>query len=844
LQDDNIKFSLAPTLSLLYFQVMNTLPIDQIIPQLLDSLAHNTAVVVQAPPGAGKTTRIPLAILDQKWLSNQKILLLQPRRLAARHAAEFMAAQLGEKVGQRVGYSIRFERKRSKATRIEVVTEGILTRRLQSDPELSGVGLVIFDEFHERNLHSDLALALCRDAQLALRDDLKLLVMSATLDAAPVAALLDDCPVLTSEGRSYPVTTLYCPRPENERIAESVAAGVRIALKETDGDILAFLPGAGEICRCEELLTTETGIDVCPLYGGLPLAQQRLAIEPGDKRRVVLSTNIAETSLTIEGITSVVDSGWERRPRFDVGSGTTRLELKRISAASAIQRQGRAGRLSAGSCYRLWSAGQQAQLLLQAPPEIRSADLTSLLLELACWGESEPERLTWLDPPSPAHLQQARRLLLELGAINDKGAVTTMGQRLARLPLSARLARLLIAAEDDKQAALGCELAALLSERDLLTNSAAPVSDCDLESRWQLLQKPLNPRTRSVRRIAEDLQRIMRVSGKGTWPSDPDSVKRWLAVAWPDRIAKQRAPYSDSYLLSDGSGAVLSSRSGVNRPPFLIALDLRYRQEQCEIQIASSIERDLLEDIFNDRLQPQRQVSWDERDERILAKEVVALGALILNERPVKATSEEKIAGAIDGIRKLGIERLNWIRDAQQLRARVSQCAAARPDDGWPDLSLTALTEQLEDWLAPFLSGITTRAALENFNPLEALKTRIPWNLQQHLNRLAPERIEVPSGSKIRIDYATEGPPVLAVKLQELFGLQQSPAILENRVPLLIHLLSPAGRPLAVTQDLEHFWNNAYSEVRKEMRGRYPKHPWPEDPWNAQATARTKRRKA
>jgi ATP-dependent helicase HrpB len=821
---------------------MKSLPIAHILPELSRALTENKAVVLQAPPGAGKTTAVPPALLDQPWLIGKSILMLQPRRLAARHAAEYMAAQLGEKVGQCVGYSIRFERKRSRATRIEVVTEGLLTRRLQSDPELSGVGLVIFDEFHERNLQSDLALALCRDAQLALRDDLKLLVMSATLDAEPIAALLDDCPILTSVGRSYPVATHYLPRPEKERIAESVAAGVRLALTQTGGDILAFLPGAGEIRRCCELLAKESALDIRPLYGGLPMAQQRLAIEPGNNRRVVLATNIAETSLTIEGITTVVDSGWERRPRFDVGSGATRLELKRISAASAIQRQGRAGRLAEGDCYRLWTEGQQAQLLPQAPPEIRSADLASLLLELACWGESAPERLTWLDPPSPAHLQQARRLLLGLEAIEENGRITTLGQRLAKLPLSPRLARLVIAAADDHQAALGCELAALLSERDLLINSAAPVSDCDLESRWQLLQQQQGPGAQTVHRVAADLQRMMGVSEKSAWPDEPHAVQRWLALAWPDRIARQRAPGSASYLLSDGSGALLSSRSGVKRPAFLLALELKYRGEDCEIVLASSIERGLLENLFAEQLQPERRVCWDERAERVLAREVVALGALILSERPLKARPEEQIAGTLEGIRRIGIERLNWPREAQQLIARVRRCAAARPEDDWPDLSFIALTAQLETWLAPFLGGITTRAALESFNPLEALQTLIPWNLKERLNQLVPERIAVPSGSKIRIDYSVEGAPILAVKLQELFGLKQSPAILGNSMPLLIHLLSPAGRPLAVTQDLEHFWNNAYPEVRKEMRGRYPKHPWPEDPWNAPATARTKKR--
>jgi len=825
---------------------MKSLPIDHILSDLRQALAQNSAVVLQAPPGAGKTTRVPLALLDQSWLADKSILMLQPRRLAARHAAEFMADQLGEKVGRTIGYTVRFERKRSKATRIEVVTEGVLTRRLQNEPELNSVGLVIFDEFHERNLHSDLALALCRDAQSALRDDLKLLLMSATLDAEPVAELLDNCPILTSEGRSYPVVTRYLPPAKEGRITESVAAGVRRAMKETDGDILAFLPGAGEIRRCAEQLAGVSEIDIRPLFGGLPFEQQRQAIEPGDKRRVVLSTNIAETSLTIEGISTVVDSGWERRPRFDIGAGLTRLELKRISVASAIQRQGRAGRLGPGTCYRLWSEGQQAQLLPQAPPEIRSADLAPLLLELACWGETAPERLTWLDPPSTSHLQQARRLLQDLGAIDVNGQPTALGQRMVRLPLAPRLARLVMAAEGDGETALACEFAAMLSERDLLSRSAVPtVTDCDLTIRWQLLHNyPPVPGAKAVRRVAADLQRMIGTSGKAAWPSGRHVVQHWLAAAWPDRIARQRQLGSDRYLLSDGSGAVLSRRSGVKHPPFLIALELEHRGEQAEIVVASVIERTLLEKVFADQLQPKRQIRWDEREGRVVAEEMVALGALVLASRPVKATQEEQLEGALAGVRKIGVERLNWPREAQQLIGRVRHCAACRPYDGWPDLDPAALNARLEEWLAPYLVGITTRAALERFNPLAALKTLIPWELQRQLEQFVPERIEVPSGSRIRIDYSGEGPPVLAVKLQELFGWKQGPQLLNGRLPLQIHLLSPAGRPLAMTQDLENFWNAVYPEVRKEMRGRYPKHPWPDDPWNAPATARTKKRMA
>lgn len=836
-------FPLAGKGTLIYLSRMNTLPIDPLLHDLCRALAQNPAVILQAPPGAGKSTRVPLACLDQPWLKGQKILMLQPRRLAARHTAEYMARQRGEEIGQSVGYSVRFEKRRSERTRIEVVTEGILTRRLQSDPELAGIGLVIFDEFHERSVHSDLALALCRDVQSALRDDLKLLIMSATLDADPLAALLGHCPVLTSAGRSYPVETYYRPHMSEERIPERVVSGVKAALRECEGDILVFLPGAGEIHRCAELLASQTDIAVLPLFGGMPFARQQQAMISGDRRRVVLATNIAETSLTIEGVGVVVDSGWERRPRFDSGSGLTRLELKRISAASADQRRGRAGRLGPGSCYRLWSEGEQAQLVPQAPPEIRSVDLSALVLELACWGEFEPERLTWMDPPSLSQCRQATLLLQDIQALDQNGRPTVLGRKMARLPLAPRLARMVLAAEELGETALACDLAALLSERDLLSRAkASTVTTCDLLTRWQHLQRADSvPAARAVKRAAADLRRVMNCRDTSARPGDPLTVQRWLLPAWPDRVAQQRKPGSDRYLLSDGSGAVLSPRSGLKRPEFLLALRLEQRGGQTEIVIASTIDRGLLEDLFDAQLQRCRRVSWDEQEQRVVAEEVLILRALTLSKRPLKALPEEQVEASLAGVRQIGVENLGWAKEARQLRARVGHCRSCQPDAGWPDLGSDALTEHLEEWLAPFLVGIASRAALERFDPLEALKTLIPWELQARLKVLLPERIEVPSGSRPRVDYCAEGTPVLAVKLQELFGWKQGPRLCDGRLPIMIHLLSPAGRPLAMTQDLEHFWNAVYPEVRREMRGRYPKHPWPEDPWNAQATAKTKK---
>ncbi len=828
----------------LFSSAMTSLPIDHILPDLLQALKASNSVVLQAPPGAGKTTRVPLAVSTQPWLAGQSILMLQPRRIAARHAAEFMASELHEDVGHRVGYTIRFERNTSKNTIIEVVTEGILTRRLQSDPELKGVGLVIFDEFHERNIHSDLALALCREVQTVLRTDLKILVMSATLDAEPVAALLDDCPILTSAGQSHPVTIRYLPSSAHDSIAESTARAIRTALRERSGDILAFLPGAGEINRCRNILSSEPGVDIRPLYGNMPFSEQLMAIRPGKQRRVVLATNVAETSLTIEGISTVVDSGWERRSRFDSASGLSRLELKRISAASATQRCGRAGRLGPGACYRLWSEGEQDQLLPQAPPEIRTSDLAPLVLELASWGETEPQRLSWLDPPSSSRVDKAKRLLKDLRALDAADKITEIGQKMLRFPVPPRMARLIVTAEAENQGALACELAALLSERDLTgPGTATHASNCDLISRWYRLHaEPATPGARSVRRVAEHLKRVIGATGTVRWPADHQIVQRLLISAWPDRVARQRQAGSDRYLMTDGSGAVLSGRSSLQKPLFLIALGLHYRGNEPEITMATSLDQAVLADQLADRIIHHREVCWDDREDRIIAREKMVLGSLIITETPIKPTPDEQIEAALDGIRQRGISMLNWSIEAERLVARVRLCARMCPEYDWPDFSHEGLTTNLENWLSPFLAGVTSRQALGRINLVEALKAALDWNQFQRLDQLVPERIVVPSGSKIRIDYTSEETPVLAAKLQELFGLKDGPAILNGKVPLRIHLLSPAGRPLAVTQDLEYFWNNAYPEVRKEMRGRYPKHPWPEDPWNAPATAKTKRK--
>jgi len=815
-----------------------SLPIDGVLPELLLALDANPAAVLQAPPGAGKTTRVPIALLDASWLAGRSIVMLEPRRLAATNAARFMAAQLGEEVGATVGYAIRYERKVSSRTRIEVVTEGILTRRLQADPELAGVGLVIFDEFHERNLNADLALALCRDAQLGLRDDLKLLVMSATLDAAPVAQLLGGVPLVSSSGRAFPVAVRYQPQKTNVRLVEMVPPAVRAALNETQGDVLVFLPGAGEIRSCAEQLSGLHGIDVRPLYGGLPFAEQELAIVPGPRRKVVLATNIAETSLTIDGIGVVVDAGYERRPRFDAARGMSALALARISRASAEQRAGRAGRLGPGVCYRLWSEGDQGSLLPFAPPEMLGADLAPLALDLARWGVSDSEQLAWLDPPPSGHLAGARALLQRLGALDDRQRLTAVGERMAQLPAHPRLARLLLAAEDNGTVALGCDLVALLSERDLAEGGRSrQVSDSDLLDRLELLRRRGHESAARAARYWRDKF----AAGVAPAVAESSAAGRLLAIAFPDRIARLREPGSGRYLLSNGTGALLSSRSAVQGAEWLVAVELAGRSgAEGEIRLAHRLEGTLVEELFGAECSWRREVFWDERSGRVAAREVRRLGALLLQQRPVKASSADTVPALLEALHRNGLQLLTWSPAALQLLARARLVATHRSD--WPDLSDRALLAAVDDWLLPSLAGINSLAGLKKIDLCPALQGYLGWNRQRELARLTPERIPVPSGSSIRLDYAAEDGPLLACKLQELFGLADTPAVLDGAVPVLIQLLSPAGRPLAVTRDLRSFWNSVYPEVKKEMKGRYPKHPWPDDPWNAVATKLTKKR--
>jgi len=823
---------------------MQRTPIEEILPELLSHLEKRNALVLQAPPGAGKTTRVPLALLKAPFLKGLGIVMLEPRRLAAVNAARFMAAALGEEVGQTVGYSIRFERRVSAATRIEVVTEGILARRLQNDPLLEGVGVVIFDEFHERNMVSDLSLALCRDVQTALREDLRLLVMSATLDAAPVAECLGGAPLVESRGRSYPVELRYLKSDPQERLPELAFNGVRRALSETEGDVLVFLPGAGEIRRCHRLLHDAYGeaVLVAALYGDLPFAAQQRAILPADKRKVVLATNIAETSLTIEGVRVVVDTGFSRQLRFDAGTGLNRLEVRRISQASAEQRAGRAGRVAPGVCYRLWTEHTQKSLVPFTAPEIRVSDLAPLALDLALWGVEDAASLSWLDQPPAAHLAEGRALLQKLGALDQRGAITRLGREMAALPMHPRLAAMLVAGRACGHGSLACTLAAILSERDLLPRGAGQLSESDLLDRVEALEKRMDPQTsRTVERLVVYYRHCLGVPAAAERPTVP-LVGELLMKAYPDRVGKERAPASGRYLLANGTGGRLSSRSNLRAQPFIVAVQVEGGGGEGEIHLASAVSLDQIRASCAAAITSERRVSWDDRESRVVARQEERLGALVLSEKALQPSADDVAAALLEGVRRAGIASLPWSDEAQEYRRRVAFLAEALPEEEFPDLSDDTLAVHLDLWLAPHLGGVRTMAQLARVDLLGALKGMLDWRRQKLVEDAAPSRLAVPSGSRVQVHYPPHGTPYLAVKLQEMFGLAETPRIAMGRVPVLIHLLSPARRPIQVTADLRSFWNGAYKDVCKELRGRYPKHPWPDDPWQAQATAKVKKR--
>ena len=831
------------------------LPIEPTLPEIRAALRDAAALVLQAPPGAGKTTRVPLALLDEPWLAGRSILLLEPRRLAARAAAARMASLLGEPVGQTVGYRIRFESQVSRQTRIEVLTEGILTRRLQRDPALDGVGLVIFDEFHERSLHADLALALCLDSQRGLRADLRLLVMSATLDGAAVARLLGDAPIVTSEGRAHPVTRHYLPRDPDGLDFNVVVRAVLAALSRHAGDLLVFLPGGGEIRQILRRLAAEpacTGLALIPLYGDLPGDAQQRALQPDSdgRRKLVLATPIAETSLTIEGVSVVVDAGWTRVPRFDPRSGLTRLETVRIAADTAEQRAGRAGRLGPGACYRLWSESTQNRLRPHRTPEMFDADLTPLALELAQWGVIDPLALTWLDPPPPGALAQARALLTELEAMDEQGRITPTGQDLAELPTHPRLAHLLRCGAALGHGVLAADLAALLEEHDLLRGEHP--FGCDLTARLDALQAfrragrdgawgGLADPTACVRvdQAARRWRQLLRVGPGSETPPAAETVGLLVALAYPDRVGRRREGGPDRYLLASGRGARLLAGDPWLGRDWLAVAHLDAGVGEGRIWLAAPVARAELEMHLAARVRTVVEVNWDERLAAVVARRERRLGALILESAPLADADPEALRQAmLAGIRRMGLDCLPWSDELSDWRARVLSLRHWFPEDGWPDLSDGWLTDHLDEWLTPWLGGITRREHLQRLDLAAALQSLLDHRQRARMNELTPTHLQVPSGSRLRLRYAPGEPPVLAVKLQELFGLGDTPRIAAGRITVTLHLLSPAQRPIQVTQDLRGFWERTYAEVKKELKGRYPKHPWPDDPWTATPTRR------
>jgi len=838
---------------------MNALPIDAILPSLRQALGERDEAVLEAPPGAGKTTRVPLALLDEPWLAGQGILMLEPRRLAARAAAERLAAELGEKVGETVGYRIRLDSKVGPRTRIEVVTEGILTRRLQDDPALEGVGLVIFDEFHERSLDADLALALTLNGRELLRDmPLKVLVMSATLEGERLSALLDEAPVVRSEGRMFPVELRWGrPWQAGEFVEPRVVQTVLQALADEPGSLLVFLPGQAEIRRVAEqlgeALAERDEVLLCPLHGELELSAQRAAIEPAPpgKRKVVLATNIAETSLTIDGVRVVVDAGLARVPRFDPGSGMTRLETQRISRASATQRAGRAGRLEPGVCYRLWSEAQHEQLPAYGTAEILQADLAGLALQLGRWGVA-PEELAWLDVPPVAAYAQARELLARLGALNDSGALNAHGQAMAELPAHPRIAHLLLRGQALGLGSLACDVAALLGERDILRGAGA-----DLHERTALLagESAGNRASRGAVQRAKQLARQFRgyLRGKPSEPVTDPEHPRWLgallAFAYPDRVARQRRDGGGEYRLANGRAAQFGEPDALMKEPWLVVADLGSRQGQREerIYLAAALDAALFDTVLAEQVKVHDELDWDEREGVLRAERQRKVGELVLSREALPGLDAEARSRALLGlVRRKGLELLPWTPELRQWQARVNLLRRldleGKGESEWPDVSDAALLASLEDWLLPYLGKVSRLAHFANLELPGILHGLLPWPLPQRLDELAPRTLQVPSGSNIRLDYS-EFPPVLAVRLQELFGLADTPRIAGGRLAVKLHLLSPAQRPVQVTQDLANFWRSTYAEVKKDLKGRYPKHYWPDDPLIAEPTARAKPRK-
>ncbi|MCG6205769.1 ATP-dependent helicase HrpB [Rhodopseudomonas sp. HC1] len=857
------------------------LPIDDALGDLAAALTAGSTAVLVAPPGAGKTTRVPLALLDAPWLLGRKIIVLEPRRIAARASAERMAKTLGQKAGETVGYRVRFGSKVSRATRIEVVTEGIFTRQILDDPELSGVGAVLFDEFHERSLDADLGLALARDAQQGLREDLRILVMSATIDGARVARLLGEAPVVESLGRAFPVDTRYLGRRSDAPMERQMAEAIAAALRSDAGSVLAFLPGAAEIRRTETMLrerVQDPSVEIVPLFGALDAAVQDRAIQPAPKgqRKVVLATSIAETSLTIEGVRIVVDCGLARVPRYEPDLGLTRLETVRASRAAVDQRRGRAGRIEPGVCYRLWDEPQTASLPAYTQPEILSADLSSLLLDLAQWGVSDPATLAFLDPPPAPALKEARELLRELGALDPDGRITDEGRALRAMALPPRLARMIVDAARWDHAEEAAEIAAILTERGLGGDSA------DLDARRDGFRRDRSQRAGSARQMAQRwagqasssspsplagegrgggatgtaaIRGTPTPSPQGGGESGRGSTARGaqqpaadlalstgvlLSFAFPDRVARNRG--NGSFVLANGRGAAIEQTSALARAPYLAVGELTGTAAQGRILLAAPITLAEIERHFGHQIVDADEVSFDRAAMALRARRRRALHAITLSEAPLSLTTSEHTARVLaDGLIAAGLDRLPWSKQLQQWRGRVMFLRKAEGDP-WPDLSDEGLAAQREAWLVPALFDKTGLKDISASDLSDALMSLLPWDLRARLDREAPTHFEAPTGSHLPIDYEAEQGPTIAVRLQELFGLTTHPSVAGGKVALVLELLSPAHRPVQVTRDLPGFWRGSYAGVRADLRGRYPRHPWPEDPASAPPTRRAKPR--
>jgi ATP-dependent helicase HrpB len=849
---------------------LQALPIDAALPELTAALAARNVAVLVAPPGAGKSTRVPLVLAREPWARGKKIIVLEPRRLAARAAAARMASTLGEEVGETVGYRVRFGSKISRATRIEVVTEGVFTRRVLDDPGLDGVAALLFDEFHERSLDADLGLALARDVQTGLREDLRILVMSATLDGARVARLLDDAPVVESHGRAFAVETRYLGRDARAPIERQVVDAILQAIRAEGGSVLAFLPGAAEIRRAEtqlrERLVPATGastrvfdapwsrdhsklgiwngpgsspgqVDVVALYGALDASAQDRAIAPAPpgRRKIVLATSIAETSLTIEGVRVVVDSGLARVPRYEPDVGLTRLETVRVSRAAADQRRGRAGRTEPGVCYRLWDAPQTASLEPANRPEILAADLSGLLLDLADWGAPDPAKLDFLDPPPAAAAAEARALLAELGAVDAQGRITPVGRSLRQLPLPPRLARMVVDAAAAGAAALAADIAVLLTERGLGGN------DVDLAHRLEAFRRDRSQRAGEARAMARRWAEMTTAAPAGARATSPGAI---LGLAYPDRIARNRGA-DGSFLLANGRGARLDAASPLGREPFLAVAEVAGTAAQGRIVLAAALSLAEIEAGQASRIETREEVVFDAATASLRARRLRRLGALTLNEQPMTvAPGDESARLLAHGIARLGVERLPWSKALRQWRDRVMflrRVEGQERQSEWPDLSDAALAGA-NDWLIGLAADRRALAEITSQDLADALAALLPWDLRRRLEVEAPRHFVAPSGSSVPIDYEAEAGPKLAIRVQELFGLDRHPTIAAGRAPLVIELLSPAHRPVQVTRDLPGFWRGSYVSVKAEMKGRYPRHPWPDDPLAAPPTRRAKPR--